>query len=173
MPELPDVPYQLPALQGRPEWMSLDWVAWFRLLRQKLADLTSATAPQTYTDVAYNGANFTGNGAMTWTVGSGDVTTLQYHKDGTKMTVSFYLALTSVGGVLDTSLQIPIPGGFTAAKTELFPILVNDAGGGNALGFAAVVAGSPTIQFRKLSGNWSTATDTTSVFGQLTLRTTA
>jgi hypothetical protein len=52
---------------------------------------------------------------MTWTVGSGDVGIFSYTITGNKMTVSFDIATTTVGGTPSSKLQIAIPGGVTVA----------------------------------------------------------
>jgi hypothetical protein len=44
------------------------------------------------------------------------VTTYRYHVESKTMFLAFALVTTSVGGTLDSLLQIKIPGGFTAAS---------------------------------------------------------
>ena len=122
MPELPDVPYQLPALQGRPEWMHPDWVDWFRKLAR-------AANGEPWTDVSFNAANFTGNGGMTWTLTAPDQVAYAYRTHAGEMTVSFSFNQTSVGGVLDTLLQFPVPAGKAATKQVTTAIgLLSDNG---------------------------------------------
>lgn len=126
----------------------------------------------TWTSEAFSAGAFTANGAGTWTVASGDVTTLAYEKIGKVMTVSFLIVTSTVGGTPSTELRITIPGGFTALRSMRNACTVNDNGGGNAAGYCYVVASSTYIAIAKLSGNWSTATNTTECWGQIRFETT-
>jgi hypothetical protein len=122
-----------------------------------------------WTTPAYSGLNFTGNNSMTWTVASGDIDTYAYTLVGKTMTVSFYINTSTVGGTPSTDLLIAIPGGLLAAKKALNPVVINDNGGGIAGGYAQVTVGGSTIGISKLAGgNWTAATNTTYVFGQIT-----
>jgi hypothetical protein len=122
-----------------------------------------------WTPVAFNAANFTGNGAMTWTVASGDQVTLASMVDGDSVTVAFVLATTTVGGVVNTLLQIAIPGGYVAARDMWNGLgLVIDASVATTAG-CGVAAGGTVIQIRRSDGaNWTAGADTTYVYGQLT-----
>jgi hypothetical protein len=80
---------------------------------QPTGGVLAGTVP--WTDVAFSAGNFTGSGSMTWTVESGDQDIFQYTITGDVMTVSFDIATTTVGGTLDTQLEIAIPGGVTVA----------------------------------------------------------
>ena len=124
-----------------------------------------------WTDVAYSGANFTANGSMTWTVQSGDVTTFSYTITGKTLTADFYLVNTTVGGTLNTTLQIAIPAGFTAAKSQRTPtVTYQDNAGTETVGTCEVTNGATVLSIRKLgSGNWTAATDTTNVLGRCTI----
>jgi hypothetical protein len=122
---------------------------------------------------AFSAGNFTGNGAMTWTVASGDVNNLGYYLRGRLLTVNFLLATTSVGGTPSTNLLIGNGawGGFTINKVALALIRVVDSGGAAAAGLVQTAAGGTTIPLYKdltATGNWSAATDTTSTNGQIT-----
>jgi hypothetical protein len=114
--------------------------------------------------------NFTGNASMTWTLASGDVTTYASKLDaGSRtMTVEFQLITTTVAGTPNTALQIAIPGGLTAAKAMLNPILYKDNGGANTIGYCAVSSGGTVIQcFTASGGNWTASTNATYVYGQI------
>lgn len=168
MPILREPPDAAPFLSGRPDRVGVTWRDWFQDLWRQIAGGLGS-----YQDVTFDAANFTGSGAMTWTVGSADVTTLQRRIDGDRMTLSFYLLNTSVGGVLASALRIAIPDGHTAARTELFPIVVNDAGAGNEDGFAQVTAGQAFVEIYRQSGAlWSASVNATRVFGQIPFRIT-
>jgi hypothetical protein len=75
-----------------------------------------------------------------------------------------------VGGTLNTGLQITIPGGFTASKSSLHAITVNDAGAANAASFAIVNGATTLINlYRPGTVNWSAATNTTNVYGTIVI----
>lgn len=122
-----------------------------------------------WTTPPYNAANFTGNGTMTWTVDSGDITALKYMMLGKTMLLAFYMGATSVGGVLSTPLKMLIPGGYIAAVNNLAPLLHNDAGAGNVWGFMQTTPGGSYVDMYKLAGNWSASANSTSVFGQIAI----
>ena len=175
MPELPDVPYQLPALQGRPEWMSQDWVAWFRLLKTKLLTVVPATPPPAYTSVTYAAGNFTGSGSMTWTVQSGDQVTYAYRLADDVMTVWFALTTTSVGGTPDLSLRIAIPAGKTSAITTAMPAGLSIDNGSTPAGPTRVLvaAGDPYIYLQRYDGaNWAASANLTYAYGVITFPVT-
>jgi hypothetical protein len=134
-----------------------------------LMDAIDAELPTTWTVVAHSAANFTGNGAMTWTVASGDQTTYAYAKGGKKtLTVSFWIAGSTVGGTPNTDLQIAIPGGFVAARFMANACNVIDNGTAET-GYCFVASAGTTIGIRRVNdANWSAATDATSVRGQIT-----
>ncbi len=117
---------------------------------------------------AFDAANFTGNGSMTWTVASGDVTTFAYSIVGKLMFVSVQILTTTVGGTPNTQLQITIPAGKTATKTmrNLCHVIDN---GTNQTGVLAVTAGATVITVRAAvnNPNWAASTDNTGVLGQI------
>jgi hypothetical protein len=127
-----------------------------------------------WTTEAFNANHYTAS-AGTWTVDSGD-TTLAYHKIGRRMTVTFEVNTSDVS-TTPLTLNITIPGGFTAAKTTRNPILVANNGGAFQLGLAEVAANTTTIKCYfspNLVTNWAAdAADTTYVRGQITIETTA
>lgn len=82
-----------------------------------LYDQGRSTAIGEWTSVAFNAANFTGSGSMTWTVDSGDQAQFAYTIVGHTMTLNVALNTTTVGGTLSNVLKIKIPDGFTAATT--------------------------------------------------------
>jgi hypothetical protein len=119
---------------------------------------------------AYAGGNFTGNGSMTWTVDSGDVTTNAYIQIGKLITYSIYLVNTSVGGTPNTALQIVIPSSQTAKKTMMSLCRISDSGAAFTPGLISVTASGSVIQITKMDGssNWSASTNATLIMGQLT-----
>lgn len=113
--------------------------------------------------------DYTGNNSMTWTVASGDVTTMAYWLHGRTLTVAMEIATTTVGGTPSTLLQRTIPGGFTATKQmrEIVHVLDNNTA---KTGQMSVGAGATVIAFRVdegFSNSWAASTDLTSVRGVL------
>lgn len=121
-----------------------------------------------WTTPAFSAGDFTGSGAMTWTLVAGDVSTFAYMIDGKKMTVSFYLLTTTVGGVADDTLRIAIPASKTATKTMLNACYISD-NGTPVIGTCRVVAAGTSIEIQRTDGaDFTAATDATSVLGQIT-----
>lgn len=124
----------------------------------------------TWTSVPFAAGNFTANGSMTWTLTSGDQSNFRYVTIGKTMIVHFELATTTVGGTPNTALQILIPNSKTAASTASAAIVVKDAGAAEEVGIAQVTAASNLIKLYRTNftaTNWSAATDTTSVIGEI------
>ena len=119
-----------------------------------------------FTAVAHAGGNFTA-ATGSWTVASGDQLTFGYSLVGKMLTVVFTIATSSVSAT-PASLRIAIPGGFTAAKQMYNMCLIVD-NGTRVVGEAQVAAaGTVIIIARYDAANLATATDTTSVVGQIT-----
>ena len=114
--------------------------------------------------------DFTGNGAMTWTLTGGDVTTMRYHLRGTSLTVQFNLVTTTVGGTPDTTLQIGNGqwGGFSIIGALVVPYIYNDNLGGNTAGFLQTSGTATLFELHKITGNWSASTNQTYLFGSIT-----
>ena len=122
-----------------------------------------------WTTPTYDAANFYGVDAMTWTVDAGDVTSYAYIITGKTMTVAWWIGTTTVGGTLSTTLKIKIPAAKTSTKNLPFAYILSNAGGTNVVGFGYVAAGGTTINLNLIdSANWSAATNTTVVYGQVT-----
>lgn len=126
--------------------------------------------PGAWTTPAFNAGNFTADGAMTWTVGAGDIGCYAYTIAGKVMTVIFDIYTSTIGGTPSTYLLMAIPGTPTATKTFNQPILITD-NGVNGIGIALVVAGATAIRLYKdatQAANWAASTDNTRVSGQIT-----
>lgn len=118
------------------------------------------------TDVAFNAANFTGNGSLVWTLTDPDQVVFAYTLLGRIMTVYLVLDATSVSGS-GFALQIKIPGGKTASRNLYGPIAIVD-NGTYSTGLAQVVAGTTIYIYKDISGtNWSASTNNTDVRGML------
>jgi hypothetical protein len=123
-----------------------------------------------WVNVTHSAGNFTAP-TGTWTVDSGDQTHFRYTLIGKTMTVAFVILNTDVSAT-PTSLEILIPGGFTAATGNRNCISTIDAGGTPQFGMVQTAAGDPKLRlYRDATGTlaWSTtAADNTSVAGQIT-----
>jgi hypothetical protein len=120
-----------------------------------------------WTTPTFDANDYTGSGSMTWTVDSGDVTTMAYTLIGTTMIVSFFLVNTTVGGTPSSTLQIAIPGGYSGVKRMRTPInVLNNAT--QSTGLAEVQASQTDIYLYVdfAASNW--VAGATDVYGQIT-----
>lgn len=122
-----------------------------------------------WTTPGFNAADFTANGAMTWTVEAGDVITYAYIIIGKTMYVNYYISLTTVGGTLNNALQIAIPASKVSANNNVTLGVTRDNGGPNTTSLVIIGAGTTVISvYHQVPAvNWSAATNTTSVFGSV------
>lgn len=119
----------------------------------------------TWYAVPFVASTFTGNGAMTWIVASADQVTLAYTKMGQRIELAFTIRTATVGGTPNTSLQITLPAGMTAARAVTVPCRVND-NGTLGPGWAKVAAGGTVLSILKENeSNWTAAADTNGVEG--------
>lgn len=115
---------------------------------------------------AFSAANYSGSSSMTWTVAAATVDS--YVQRGRSLQYLLHISGT-VGGSVNTALQITLPGGFTAAKPMYQPIISND-GGVQQWGIAQSFASSATLQLFKAAstaGNWVAGVDF--ILGALTI----
>jgi hypothetical protein len=120
-----------------------------------------------WTAPAFNAANFSGFGTMTWTVASGDVGAYAYSLIGKSMIVLIFLSSTTVAGTPTSQLMVAIPGGFTAAKaaSEMCQIIDN---GSRTTGLLQVAAAGTTVDISRLdAANFTASTDNTFVRGTI------
>lgn len=134
--------------------------------RTAIYERTRTTPAGEWIDVAFNAADYTGSGTLVWTVQSGDITALAYTLVGKTMTVAFSIDTSSVIGT-GMTLIIPIPGGFTSARTVEVAIHILD----NLVrttGYAFVSAGTTTISFRRTNeANFAASADGTYIRGEI------
>ncbi len=121
---------------------------------------------QGFTTPGFSAGDYTASGAMTWTVGAGDVTTMRYLIIGKLMIVLFYIATSTVGGTPHNQLRITIPAGKLAAVQcgnylgRLFDNSVLTSGQ-----WIVTAGGSIIIIKRADGGNFSLSTDLMEVEG--------
>lgn len=122
------------------------------------SDVDSTVVPGAWTTPSYSAGNFTANGAMTWTVAAGDVTTYAYSNLGKTMTVALYLSTTDIGGTPDTTLSVAIPNSKVSTKAVGFPCWFHD-NGTPSIGKAEIPASGTTIGLQKIDqSNWTATT---------------
>jgi hypothetical protein len=122
--------------------------------------------------VAFNAGDFTANGAMTWTVEAGDLTTFAYALVGKTLLVAVIIQTTSVGGTPNTYLQVKLPGGLVAARSTYTPAFAQDNGAAQEVAIARTIAGQSNLYIGRLGGaNWSLATNATSIWATVALET--
>lgn len=131
-----------------------------------LYERARTTAAGIWTSVAYNSANFTASGSMTWTVDSGDQVAYAYMMIGKTMFISFTFNNTSVGGTVSTELRFAIPAGFLALNNATISAIRSFDSGTDTVGFCGTVAGAGYIRcWRGGFTNWALSTNNTSVQG--------
>jgi hypothetical protein len=110
---------------------------------------------------AFSAGDFTGNGAMTWTVAAGDISWYRSRLSGNTQTVSYYIGSSTVGGTPNSALQVKVPGGFTAAAG--FAVGDSSDNGGTSVAAYVQTNGTNIQHFKSMAGagNWAAATDTT------------
>jgi hypothetical protein len=121
-----------------------------------------------WTTPAFNAANFTASGSMTWTLTSGDVAVNKYIVIGKTMHWHLVLLTTSVGGTASTGLRVALPGGVTLIGASRGVAWHNDNG---TEGFGGYIMNSAYVEFFKPNSGstWSaTSTNNTAIYASLT-----
>ncbi len=131
-------------------YLGEDWQRWMKDW------LAAFNAGVTTVVPTFSAANFTANGAMTWTVGEGDVVSYQWVQRGPMVDLLVSVNSTTVGGVANTELRVALPPGLTVGATGNFTYLYSDAGGALTVGLGAFVAGDAFVRFLTATGaNWT------------------
>lgn len=122
-------------------------------------------------DVPFTAGDFTGNGAMTWTLDSADLSQFSYHLVGRFVTFQIAIASSTTGGTPNTNLRVLIPNGWTISATQSiigFARTQNN-GGTVAAGFIqATDADNTHILFKLMAaGNWANGTNNNAQQGQI------
>ncbi|HVL67207.1 MAG TPA: hypothetical protein VM364_08080 [Vicinamibacterales bacterium] len=132
-----------------------------------ITERNRATPLGEWQSVAYSSGHFSASSGS-WTVESADQEVLGYTLVGKTLTVTYRLTSTSVSAT-PGALRVAIPGGFTAARSTLVPIGYAADAGTIVDAYASVGSGGTNIVFNKRNAaNWSTATNSTDVIGQIT-----
>lgn len=114
---------------------------------------------------AFSAGDFTANGAMTWTLTSGDMVANRYMLLGKLMIWFVTLTTTSVGGVVDTTLRMTIPDGILPAVETNGQIAYCTDNGTLVDAFVTVRAGQSYAEIRKKTlANWTASANNTEVY---------
>jgi hypothetical protein len=114
--------------------------------------------------------NYTGSGAMTVTMASGDVTTDAYYLRSRVLHIMIELGTFTTGGTPDTEVRVAVPGGFTVAKSTRSAAVVQNNGGGFDEGWLVVTAAGTTIagyRANNFTTTWANGTDNNDLRGQI------
>lgn len=129
--------------------------------------------PVTVKDIPFTDLQFSANGSMTWTVQSTDLIFMTYMQISTKVAMLWFrLQGTTIGGVVNTTLVMTLPGYIPLAKTA-GSINANrgvvGASGTTAEFITASVDGATrTISFQRAQAqgtNWQLSTDAQTIEG--------
>lgn len=122
-------------------------------------------------NLPFDATNYTGNGAMTWTVTAAGVTTLKYMWLGKTLFIAFRVT-GSVGGTPNTLLMLNIPQLPPTTETVMSnPCVIADNGANDIGAVAALSQSSQTnlvLSFTtRTVSNWSASAGNTTVQGCL------
>lgn len=113
--------------------------------------------------------DYTGSGAMTWTLQSGDVLQYEFYLKGRQLYVALTLTTTTVGGTPGSTLLVKIPNGYTQATTTknyLTAAFAKDNGTRVSALLIPGVSSSTTIGIVRLdAAAWTASTNLTDVDG--------
>jgi hypothetical protein len=131
-------------------------------------DLSNLDPGRGWVPPAYDAANFSASGSMTWTVQNTDVATYAYTLLNRTMTLSFSFDNTSVGGTPDYVLRIKIPNGKVATKAMSSKVrLLDNSTPADAWCYTSAGGTWVDIQ-REDFATFSASTNATTVQGQIT-----
>jgi hypothetical protein len=133
-------------------------------LNQQLRDNMDAVTG--FNSRTFSSTYFGGNGAMTWTLTSGDVNSEVAIIAKQLMVFVFDYVTGTVGGTPNSALQVQIPSGRTCFANTLGTTLYSDAGGALTPGYCSADATGTVVNLFKSNGsNWTTGTNNNSVRG--------
>src|SRR6266850_2130207 len=111
--------------------------------------------------VPYASGNFTGSGAMTWTVDAGDVLCFRYWLKGCTVTLNVAIVNSTVGGTPDSFLQVNQLATYAGSQSIASGAWYKDNG---TFGTGTVQSNGATLQVAKTAGaNWTASTNLTQV----------
>lgn len=114
-------------------------------------------------DVAFNAADYVGNGSQTWTVAAGDAQIRKYYLRGRILHYHVLINTSTVGGTPNTDLRVQNVG-YTFPTTQRTPCSIADNGTQN-IGLCDALGTSSLFRVQRIAAaNWSAATDTTFVW---------
>lgn len=107
----------------------------------------------------FNAGDFTGAGALTWTVGVGNISTFAYYLNGKELTVILAEGGGTTGGTPNLYLNSVIPGGFSSSSPTAGLYRYSENGVAAAGTYFAAINSSTQISYYKLDTaiNWLVA----------------
>lgn len=120
-----------------------------------------------WTLVAYNAANFTASGAMTWGVGAADQVDYSYMIINNTMFVLWRIDNSTIGGVVDFALRLAIPAGKVAAALTAGTMVYLNGGTYNTGWSQVAGAGTFIEMYRSPLANWVLGVDNVSCYGHI------
>lgn len=118
--------------------------------------------------IPYGAVSFTGNGTMTWTVQAADQLRYSYMLIGHTLFLDFSFTTTSVGGVANTTLLLPLPYNYKAANSQHGTPFYYSDNGTFGIGLARVAASAQVVQLLTAGiANWTASANNTAMEGQL------
>jgi hypothetical protein len=118
-----------------------------------------------WTDVAYDAADFTGDGTIVWTVEAADLENFAYKwLNSSTVALALRINFSSVSGT-GISLNVELPAEIAPLKDMALTVLLIDNGTINAGGFMSASAGLPFLSFfRSDFANFAASANATGVF---------
>lgn len=123
---------------------------------------------------AFNAADFGASGGGTWTVGSGDITTMRLYVRGRMVTLMWYITTSQASGSpADLRIGNGQWGGYTVSKTTLTQAFGVHNGGGVSAAYAQAAAAGIIVSITRNDGAaWNSGGGDISTYGQITFEVT-
>jgi hypothetical protein len=120
-----------------------------------------------WTTPAFNAANYTGSGSMTWTLTSGDVALNKYVVIGKTVHWHLVLTTTTVGGTPATGLRVALPAGLSLVGASRGVAWHLDNG---SEGFGGYIVNASYVEFFKPNSAtpWALSSNNTAIYASLT-----
>jgi hypothetical protein len=115
-------------------------------------------------NVPFAAGNFTANGAMTWTVASGDVLSQSFRLTGKTLLYMVRVFVTTVGGVVSDQLSVALPAGYVSTVSAAPGVGRASDNGTDRTIFLRASASGTTINCSIIGvTNWTLSTDNTAI----------